>query len=105
MLMEHGAGVYSKKEALQVQRDARKISFGLFPPSTGGKRSNHSYRDSELHSSPFLVSYRVVPSNKGIQLLIEYATPIKITDPTSVDDGWRCPIRAGDTGTCGEPSQ
>lgn len=44
----------SKEEALQVRRDARMIPFGLFSPgSGGGKRSNHSYGDSELHPSPF----------------------------------------------------
>jgi len=66
----------SKKEALQTQLEIRDIPLILLPPGMERKKSNQSYWDSKLRSSPSFISYRGVLSGvcrqKKVYLTIEF---------------------------------
>ena len=47
----------AKKEVLQMQLEIREISLVLLPAGMERKKSNQSFWDSKLRSSPFLISY------------------------------------------------
>lgn len=73
----------SKKEALQVQLEIREIPLILLPPGMERKKSNQSYWDSKLRSSPPFISHCGVLNvcrQRKIYLTIEFLFTKGTTD-------------------------